>query len=207
MKYSIMLVLLFSANVASSQKFIGVENAASKNTLKKLAGCLIPDGPTTEDRPGNVTVFYKEIVRNFFDTAKMEKRFRQIEKDNGISYNQIKNGQYSTLSKMADMFNYEGSNSFVMGWNEFKRRNQIEGTKYNKNTLIIGFIIDDSWNDRYFIEFDDTGKKIILLGSIAMMIDMDKELLKWKKNIINRYSSAGKKNKKKPAKKKAAKKV
>jgi hypothetical protein len=78
MKYSIILVLLFSANITSSQKmkFTKVENAAVRNTFIKLEHYLF-----SMDKPerGN-TDPYKEVFRKFFDTSKMNKRIRQMEK-------------------------------------------------------------------------------------------------------------------------------
>jgi hypothetical protein len=203
MKYSIIPVLLFWANAASSQIVVGVENEESKNTLTKLAYCLFSGDASTynkdalgEDKSSKETAFYRRIIRQFFDSSKMDERFRQIAKDNGTSYNQIKSEQYSTLSKMSDMLRHDDS-IYIMGWKECKRRNDIEDTAYNKNTVIIGSIIDSYWLDRYFIEFDDTGKKIILMGSTAVL--MEREILK-RKIVTKKYPAARKKTKNRKSK-------
>jgi hypothetical protein len=203
MKYSIIIVLLFLANVASSQIVVGVENAASKNTLIKLEDYLLSiDAPsydmatTREDTMGNVTAFYERIVRQFFDTSKMDKRIRQMEKIKAVDYNGLKNSQYSVLSEMAVTLRCISHDSIcVLGWNEYKKITQIEDTVYNKNTVFIGSVTDSSWNNYYYIEFDDAGKKIILIGWTLVR---DREMPKPRKAIRKRYSPAREKNKKKP---------
>jgi hypothetical protein len=184
MKYSIILVLLFWANVASSQIiFNKVENEESKNTILKLKDYLFSaNAPfynintTRGDTMTGVRDFYEKTIYQFFDSSKMEKRLRQIEKNNGTSYSQIKSYQYATLSGMANMLHCIPHDSiYAMGVNEYKRINQIKDTGYNKNTVFIGFVTKNGWNDFYFIEFDDTGKKIILMGPIIHFEELDNE--------------------------------
>jgi hypothetical protein len=178
MKYIIIPVLLFWANVASSQlkiKFTKVENAASKNIFIKLEHCLSMDETSLENE---MTDIIYPRVRKFFDTSKMNKRIRQLEKLKAQGYDDIICNQSVTLDMLGAFRRWPWPRDTirgpidVIGWNEYKRINQIEDTVYNKNTVFFSFVSKGyesdyySRSDYYFIEFDNTGKKVILMGRI-----------------------------------------
>jgi hypothetical protein len=184
MKYIIITAVLFSGKISSAQIiFNKVENEESKNTIIKLKDYLFSSNApfynintTRGDTMTGVRDFYEKTIYQFFDSSKMEKRLRQMEKDNAMPYNQLKSYQYATLSGMANMLHCIPHDSiYAMGVNEYKRINQIEDIGYNKNTVFIGFVTKNNWNDFYFIEFDDTGKKIILMGPIIHFEELDNE--------------------------------
>ena len=177
MKYIIVIVILFLSKISFSQIiFNKIENEESKSTILKLKDHLLSANlpyynvhTTRPDTTIELKKAYDRIIYQFYDTAKMNKRFAQIEKDSGASYEMIKGYQYAVLASMANMLRCVPHDSiYIMGNTEYNRINNIEesDTKINKNTVFIGFVTKSNWNDFYFIEFDEAGKNIILMAPI-----------------------------------------